>query len=263
MTIYWMLNSHWPSFFGNIFDYYLRPGGAYYGAKKGLQPLSVVFDSYATGNHRQAKVTVVNQTSDTRDNLRVRVRMYDLKGALRDDRAADDISVDPGGAVQAMTLPPGPADSGVFFVRCELLDSSGHVLANNVYWQSRQPDDVGPPANDAAFNANQVSWADMTALNTMPKVPLDVTATGGGDAGRDVTIRLHNPTSRIAFFERAELLTGPLADEILPIEYDDNYVTVFPGETVAIKGRVPASGPAPAWVRVTGYNSTPVVVQVG
>ena len=26
MTIYWMLNSHWPSFFGNIFDYYLRPG---------------------------------------------------------------------------------------------------------------------------------------------------------------------------------------------------------------------------------------------
>ena len=44
MTIYWMLNSHWPSFFGNIFDYYLRPGGAYYGAKKGLRPLSVVFD---------------------------------------------------------------------------------------------------------------------------------------------------------------------------------------------------------------------------
>ena len=33
MTIYWMLNSHWPSFFGNIFDYYLRPGGAYYGAR--------------------------------------------------------------------------------------------------------------------------------------------------------------------------------------------------------------------------------------
>ena len=51
MTIYWMLNNHWPSFFGNIFDYYLRPGGAYYGAKKGLRPLSVVFDSYATGDH--------------------------------------------------------------------------------------------------------------------------------------------------------------------------------------------------------------------
>ncbi|NTY60489.1 glycosyl hydrolase 2 galactose-binding domain-containing protein [Mycolicibacterium sphagni] len=262
MTIYWMLNSHWPSFFGNIFDYYLRPGGAYYGAKKGLQPLSVVFDSYATGNHRQARVTVVNQTPDSRENLRVRVRTYDLKGVLRDDRASDDISVDPGGAVAAMTLPPGPADSPVFFVRAELLDPSGNVVANNVYWQSRQADDVGPPANDAAFNANQVSWADMTALNSMAKVPLEVTATGGQDAGRDVTISLHNPTRHIAFFERAELLPSPLADEILPIEYDDNYVTVFPGETVQITGRVPGTGPAPNWVRVTGYNSTPVVVQV-
>jgi exo-1,4-beta-D-glucosaminidase len=262
MTIYWMLNSHWPSFFGNIFDYYLRPGGAYYGAKKGLQPLSVVFDSYATGNHRQARVSVVNQTPDSHENLRVRVRTYDLKGTLRDDRASDDISVDPGGAVAAMTLPPGPADSPVFFVRAELLDPAGNVLANNVYWQSRQADDVGPPANDAAFNANQVSWADMTALNSMAKVPLDVTATAGQDASRDVTISLHNPTPRIAFFERAELLPSPLADEILPVEYDDNYVTVFPGETVEMKGRVPGSGPAPNWVRVTGYNSTPVVVQV-
>lgn len=262
MTIYWMLNSHWPSFFGNIFDYYLRPGGAYYGAKKGLQPLSVVFDSYATGNHRQARVTVVNQSPQTRENLRVRVRTYDLKGNLRDDRAADDITVDSGAAVQAMTLPPGPPDSPVFFVRCELLDASGTVVANNVYWQSRQVDDVGPPSNDAAFDSKQVSWADMTALNSMPKVPLDITATGGADAGREVTIRLHNPTPRIAFFERAELLEGPLADEILPIEYDDNYVTVFPGETVQIQGRVPDSGPAPAWVRVTGYNSPPTVVQV-
>jgi exo-1,4-beta-D-glucosaminidase len=96
----------------------------------------------------------------------------------------------------------------------------------------------------------------------MVKVPLDVTATAGQDAGHSVTISLHNPTPRIAFFERAELLPSPLADEILPIEYDDNYVTVFPGETVEIKGRVPDSGPAPNWVRVTGYNGTPVVVQV-
>nr|WP_201274521.1 sugar-binding domain-containing protein [Mycolicibacterium sp. CH28] len=262
MTIYWMLNSHWPSFFGNIFDYYLRPGGAYYGAKKGLRPLSVVFDSYATGNHRQAKVSVVNQTPDTKTNLRVRVRTYDLKGAVRDDRSAGDITVDAGGAVQAMTLPPGPPDSPVFFVRCELLDAAGAVVADNVYWQSRRVDDVGPPSNDAAFDSKQVSWADMTALNVMPKVALDISAQGGADAGREVTISLHNPTPRIAFFERAELLSSPLADEILPIEYDDNYVTVFPGETVEITGRVPGSGPAPAWVRVTGYNSAPTVVQV-
>ena len=261
MTIYWMLNSHWPSFFGNIFDYYLRPGGAYYGAKKGLQPLSVVFDSYATGNHRQARVTVVNQTPEKRDNLRVRVRTYDLTGKLRDDRAADDVTVDSGGAVAAMTLPPGPPDSPVFFVRCELLDSAGAVVAENVYWQSQRVDDVGPPANDAAFDSKQVSWADMTALNYLPKVPLDISAKAG-NGGREVTVSLHNPTPKIAFFERAELLTGPLSEEILPIQYDDNYVTVFPGETVTVTGTVPNAGSPAQWVRVTGYNSAPVVVQV-
>ncbi len=108
MTIYWMLNSHWPSFFGNLFDYYLRPGGAYYGAKKGLRPLSVVFDSYATGDHSSAKVTVVNQTQTDQQNLRVRVRFYDLQGNVRADQSADNVFVSSGGALQVMTLPGAP-----------------------------------------------------------------------------------------------------------------------------------------------------------
>ena len=109
MTIYWMLNNHWPSFFGNLFDYYLRPGGAYYGAKKGLQPLSVVFDSYATGDHSQANITVVNQSAGDRDGLRVRVRVYDLQGRLRDDRTADGIAVAANGATPGHDAAPGGA----------------------------------------------------------------------------------------------------------------------------------------------------------
>jgi exo-1,4-beta-D-glucosaminidase len=263
MTIYWMLNSHWPSFFGNLFDYYLRPGGAYYGAKKGLRPLSVVFDSYATGNHSRAKVSVVNQTQTDQENLRVRVRMYDLQGNLRQDRAADHVSVTSGGAVQAMTLPRGPADSDVFFVRCQLLDHSGKVIAENVYWQSQEADDIGDPDNDSPFDLEQANWADMTALNYMAPVALDIKAnqsTSAGDSG--VVIHLHNPTQNIAFFERAEILSTPAGDEILPIEYDDNYVTVFPGETVDVRGAIPTAGETANWVRVAGYNTAPVVVPV-
>jgi exo-1,4-beta-D-glucosaminidase len=263
MTIYWMLNSHWPSFFGNLFDYYLRPGGAYYGAKKGLRPLSVVFDSYATGDHREAKVTVVNQSPDARSDLRVRVRTYDLSGTVRTDRSADGITVASGGATPAMTLPPGPADSPVFFVRCELLDTDGATVAENVYWQSQIADDVGAPFNDSAFETTQASYADMTALNTMPRPRLEITAQRNGD---EVDIELRNPSSNIAFFERAELLASKDGEEILPIEYDDNYLTVFPGETAHIRGRVsgegPGAEPVPEWVRVTGYGGTPVVVPV-
>ncbi len=43
-----------------------------------------------------------------------------------------------------------------------------------------------------------------------------------------VLIRLHNPSDRIAFFERAKISIKRDGTEILPIEYDDNYITVFP-----------------------------------
>jgi exo-1,4-beta-D-glucosaminidase len=263
MTIYWMLNNHWPSFFGHLFDYYLRPGGAYFGAKKGLRPLSVVFDSYATGDHDEAKITVVNQTPSAQKDLRVRVRVYDLLGRVRDDRTTDNLSVASGGAVRALTLPRVASDSRVFFVRCQLFDKTGKVVGENVYWQSQQLDDLGDPRNDSAFELRQTSWADMTALNYMTRVPLDVTAlkTPGAKDNR-VTIRLHNPSQQVAFFERAELTSTRDGDEILPIEYSDNYVTVFPRETVELQGQIPTSGVDANWVRVAGYNTPPVVVPV-
>ena len=78
------------------------------------------------------------------------------------------------------------------------------------------------------------------------------------EGDNEVVIRLHNWTTRVAFFERAEILSTSDGDEILPIQYDDNYVTVFPGETVEIRGVVPPNGPAANWVRVAGYNTSPV-----
>jgi exo-1,4-beta-D-glucosaminidase len=262
MTIYWMLNNHWPSFFGHIFDYYLRPGGAYYGAKTGLRPLSVVFDSYATGNHDHANLTVVNQTSRQQTGLTVRVRVYDLQGRVRDDRSAGNINVTPGGATQALTLPRLVRDSSVYFVRAQLLDWSGKVISENTYWQSQQLDDVGDPRNDSAFELNQTSWANMTALNSMTPVPLDVTASRSVDPSDNrVRIRLHNPSQRVAFFERAELTPTPEGDEILPVEYSDNYVTVFPGETVELQGQA-WTGVTPNWVRVTGYNTPAQLVAI-
>jgi exo-1,4-beta-D-glucosaminidase len=262
MTIYWMLNNHWPSFFGHIFDYYLRPGGAYYGAKKGLRPLSVVFDSYATGDHDHANVTVVNQTPREQTNLTVRVRTYDLQGRLRDDRSADNINVIAGGVTQALTLPRLARDSSVVFVRAQLLDKAGNPVTENVYWHSQQLDDIGDPSNDFAFELKQASWADMTGLNSMPKVALDVSASRAADPSDNrVTIRLHNPSPNVAFFERAELVSTPDGDEILPVEYSDNYVTVFPGETVELHGQA-WTGVTPHWVRVTGYNTPPQLVPV-
>jgi exo-1,4-beta-D-glucosaminidase len=96
----------------------------------------------------------------------------------------------------------------------------------------------------------------------MTPVPLDVTASRSPNPSDNrVAIRLHNPSSHVAFFERAELSSTPEGDEILPVEYSDNYMTVFPGETVELQGQ-PWTGTPANWVRVTGYNTPPVTVAI-
>ena len=263
MSLYWMLNSPWPSFFGNLFDYYLKPGGAYYGAKKGLHPLSVVFDSYAIGDGSHANLTAVNQTPADVKDLHVRVRVYDLSGKVRDDESSAGLNVAPGGIAHALTLPRFAGITPVFFVRCQLVNQAGAILAENVYWQSTKPDDLGDPKNDRAFDLQQASWADMTALNTMQTVKLEISAAQETtEGGSRITIRLHNPTTHVAFFERAEITAGRGGNEILPIEYDDNYVTVFPGETVAIHGVVRRADGEAKWIKVAGYNTAEEEMQI-
>jgi len=196
------------------------------------------------------------------NNLRVRIRVYDLQGKLRDDRHAENLQVDPGGTVHAMTLPRFPDTTDVFFVRCQLLDAKGKILTENVYWQSQKDDDVGDPQNDSAFGLKPASWADMTPLNTMAQVPLELTAKHSYSSGENrVTIHLHNPTKHIAFFERAVVSDAKDGEELLPLEYDNNYVTVFPGETVEIRGLISQSA-KPGWVRLEGYNTSQTAVAI-
>ncbi len=254
MVGYWMLNSHWPSFYGNLIDYYLSPGGAYYGAKQGLRPLSVVFDYYATGDHSRAGIIVFNQTPGDVGGLRVRVRVYDLDGRVRDDRSTNGIAVPCNGATPVLTLPRYPDSSPVFFVRCQLYDDRGQLVVDKTYWQSQQDDDLGARGHDQVMTLRQDKWADMTALNTMPPVAVEMSAAQtriGGE--RHVTVRLHNPTGHIAFFGRATISSAREGGEILPIEYDDNYITVFPGETAEIHGTM-WKGDQPRWVRFDGCN---------
>jgi exo-1,4-beta-D-glucosaminidase len=262
MVAYWMLNSHWPSFYGNLIDYYLSPGGAYFGAKRGLRPLSVVFDYYATGDNSQANINVFNQTPGDVQGLRVRVRVYDLDGKLRDDRSANDIAVPYNGTTSAMTLPRYPESTPVFFIRCQLFDDSGTLVVDNTYWQSQKDDDLGPLKNDYFTSLQQSQWADMTALNTMAPVAIDIEARQEkiGAEGH-VTIRLHNPSEHVAFFERVTISAERDGNEILPIEYDDNYVTVYPRETVEIRGVV-WKGAEPRWVKLEGYNTASTSVPI-
>lgn len=257
MTINWMLNNHWPSFFGHLFDYYFKQGGGYFGAKKGLQSISVVWDYYATGDRSQAHVYAVNQQSQPLSNINVSVRFYSLDGAQKHITEAKSLSVPAYSSLDALQVARVPGLSPVYFVRCQMTDGSGKLLAENVYWESPTGDDVGPASNDVQFKVNWERLADMTALNTMPSARVAVTGTYEDVNGEThAHIKISNSSKHVAFFLRAEISADAGGNEVLPIRYDDNYITVFPNESQTIEALVDASllaGHKPV-VKLEGYD---------
>src|SRR5215472_6805721 len=255
MTMYWMLNSHWPSFFGHIIDYYLEPGGAYYGAKKGLQPINIVYDYYATGDRSTANIYVVNQKLTALSGAQASVEFIKLDGSVVFSREQRGIQAGPLSSVRILELHRVPSLTSPFFVRCRLRDDSGHVLANNVYWQSTTDDDVGPAENDNAFRLQQVSWADLTALKQMERAEVQIEEkVQETHSGAFAAVTLTNKSKVPAFFVRAEIANGAGGDEILPIIWSDNYVTLFAGESATLNAQLYSHTGNAAVVRIQGYN---------
>ena len=263
MTVNWMLNNHWPSFFGHLFDYYFKQGGGYFGAKKGLQPVSLVWDYYATGDRSTAHIYAVNQALAPLNNVSVNVRFYNLDGTQKHFAEVKNINVPPSSSMPALTVPRVSGLTPVYFVRCQMTDVAGKIVADNVYWESPGGDDVGPVTNDRQFEVKWEHLADMSALNRMAVAQIAVSGTYEDVSGETrAHIKLTNNSNHVAFFVRAEIAGDPDGLEVLPIRYDDNYVTVFPRESRTLEAIFASSllpGHRPV-VRIEGYDVAKQVV---
>ena len=265
MTVNWMLNNHWPSFFGHLFDYYFKQGGGYFGAKKGLQPVNVVWDYYATGDGTTAHIFAVNQKQDTLSHVNLAVRFYNLDGTQKHVAQVKDITVPANSSVDAATVGRITGLTPVYFVRCLMTDSAGSALAENVYWASTTADDVGPASNDSQFETKWSQLGSMSALNSMPAATVSVSGAYAESNGTaQAQLRLTNSSDHVAFFVRAEITADPDGTEVLPIRYDDNYITIFPHETRTIHATFDSShlaGHKPS-LRIEGYDVPKQVVSL-
>jgi exo-1,4-beta-D-glucosaminidase len=134
-----------------------------------------------------------------------------------------------------------------------------------VYWESPGGDDVGPASNDRQFEVKWERLADMSTLNTMPPAQITVSGTYEDVSGEThARIKLTNNSNHVAFFVRAEIAGDLDGLEVLPIRYDDNYVTVFPRESHTIEAIFASSllpGHKPV-VRIEGYDVAKQVVSL-
>jgi exo-1,4-beta-D-glucosaminidase len=247
-VIQWMLNNAWPGVAWHLYDYYLAAGGGYYGTKKALEPLHVQY------SYDDRSVVVVSSTRADAMGLTAAARVLTLDGAEAfGEEEAVDVPAD--AVVRALTIPAVTGLTPTYFVDLELRDAAGVVVSRNFYALSTT-DDVLDWDHSTWFYTPTLVHADLTALDALPQTTVLATSSldqDGDDERAHVT--LTNPGAVLAFFVRVRLL-GPAGDEVLPTLWEDNFVSLLPGETRTLVARwraVDAGGATPI-VAVDGWN---------
>jgi exo-1,4-beta-D-glucosaminidase len=91
----------------------------------------------------------------------------------------------------------------------------------------------------------------------LPKVKLRISSRSEAQGEDAVThVAIENPSRALAFFVRLKLEKGKGGDEVLPVVWQDNYVSLLPGEKREIMATYHASdlGTAKPNVEVSGWN---------
>jgi exo-1,4-beta-D-glucosaminidase len=250
-VIQWMLNNAWPSMIWHLYDYYLRPAGGYFGAKRAMEALHPVY-----GYDDHAIWVVSSQYEDVK-GLKLTTKIYSLDMTEKFSHE-DSLDATADSTTKILTLPEGQDLSPVYFVALRLADSTGKQVGSNFYWLSTKPETLDWAKSNWWMTPTD-SFADYTALAQLPKVKLRVTSRTErkGKSEESLThVTLENPSKSLAFFVRLKVSKGPKGEEILPVVWEDNYISLLPGEKREVTAAYRASGlgTAKAAVEVTGWN---------
>jgi exo-1,4-beta-D-glucosaminidase len=222
-VIQWMLNNAWPSLIWHLYDYYLLPGGGYFGTKKACEPVHVQY------SYDDRSVVAVNNTRLPRRRLRLTAKLFDLSLAEKFSQVVDlDLPADTN--VRALTVPQLPEPTQTYFLKLTLAAGDGTPLSSNFYWLSTKDDALDWEKSTWYYTPAQ-SYADYTQLQNLPPVALSVSGRSvrrGVDEVARVT--LENPSRGLAFFVRLQIRRGSGGDEVTPVVWQDNYFSLLPGE---------------------------------
>jgi len=230
-SIIWKTQNPWTALRGQMYDYYLDVNACLYGLHSGSEPLHVMLDPV------ENMVMVVNNTLAYHRDMMLEVKAYDMAGK---ERRLTQVYEEIGPSTVRKYLPFGRGidrmrkDKGVF-LSLRLLDDHRNAISDNFYWL---PDSTG----------------QYSGLQQMGKAALTVEAHNTG-AGK-VTAILRNPAGGpVAFFNRVALVDPVTKKRLLPVFYNDNYVSVLPGEskTITMEYR-PVAGQALPFISIEGWN---------
>jgi exo-1,4-beta-D-glucosaminidase len=248
-VIQWMLNNAWPSNIWHLYDFYLRPGGGYFGAKRAMEPLHPMYA------YDDRSVWVVSSRYDDVKGLKLVTKVYNLDMTEKfTQESAIDAAADSTNKV--LTLPSMDDAGPVYFLVLRLEDNTGKLVGSNFYWLSSKQETLDWEKSNW-FTTPTTQFADYTALSQLPKTTLKTSSRTEHQGEESMThVTVENPSKTLAFFIRLKVNTGAGGEEILPVIWEDNYFSLLPGEKREITAtyRGAALGGAKPSVEVSGWN---------
>jgi len=232
----WMSQPAWPSFvwqlYGSNYDTY----GSYYGAKKACEPIHVQL------NLPDLKVAVVNNTANPLEGLSVRARVFSLDGREISSHM-ESVRIPANSTIDAFPLVlPKKLNTGLAFVKLELLDRRGAPISDNFYWQT----------TDAS---------SLQELNQMPpaSVHLSVELKRTGKSMLAL-VELENTSDAIALLNKVTV-RDEQGNPILPAYAAENYVSLLPFEKQLVEVEYPLQKKGTGIkVGLDGWNTSAVSV---
>lgn len=227
--IQWMYNSAWPKLWWQLYDYYLMPTGAFYGARKANTLIHLIYDQ------ETREIIASNLSSIKTEKLNALVRVFDQE--IREKfRQELPLELEAGARTVLTRLPDIPDLTAIYFLDLRIFGPKQTLADQNFYVLSREPD-VLDFEKTTWYVTPVKKYADLKALNNLPESRVRYRwKTEGKDTFQHLTIELENPTGQLAFNLEIQVLKKLRQKSVLPIFLDDNYFSLLPGERRTIKG---------------------------
>ena len=225
-VIQWMLNSAWPEMYWQLYDYYLMPNGAYYGAKKAGTPIHAIY------NYHTKSIWLANDMLRNADELKMEIKVYNEQSKLIFSKIKQT-NINANSAREVFKLPEIIGLTGTYYLSIKLFDIADNEIDNNFYWLSTKADilDYQAEVQPWYYHTPSKQYADFSGIRKLKSVKLK-TNVKQRDTEKYVyfDVELENPTKNIAFFIEMRIINKKTKETILPVLWTDNYVSLIPGE---------------------------------
>ena len=248
-VIQWMLNNAWPAVVYNLYDYFLRTGGGYFGTKKACEPLHVQY------SYDDDSVVVVNSFERPFEGLRVGAELLDSDFKSRFSRSVvTNITAD--SSTRIFVIPKLQRLTTTYFLKLTLHDRHGETKSVNFYWLSPTRDQFAWEKTHEYFTP-VITYSDVTGLNRLPMAKLNLSTRTDTNKSKDtVHVTLANPGPALAFSVHLRVLKGNGGPELIPTFWSDNFLALLPGETRDVTANYSHRdlGASPPVLSVEGWN---------